>query len=153
MNHRYFLNFFVAAVVVVADFIFTLSVCFLGAYVQNNHSHWSYTFIFAKKSALFFVKLTDFFIPLQEEQPKDVFRLDQATVHREDTGVLQLKFTQKEVQGIIKWKVYGVFFQQTIKTADSTKTFLSGTVALHFLALRIRRKLVKEEMLSSELQR
>lgn len=95
MNHRYFLNFFVAAVVVVADFIFTLSVCFLGAYVQNIHSHWSYTFIF-------FVKLTDYFIPLQEEQPKDVFRLDQATVHREDTGVLQLKFTQKEVQGIIK---------------------------------------------------
>ena len=33
----------------------------------------------------------------KEEQPKDVFRLDQATVHRGDSGVLQLKFTQKQV--------------------------------------------------------
>ena len=33
----------------------------------------------------------------QEEQPKEVFRLDQATVHRGDSGVLQLKFTPKQV--------------------------------------------------------
>ena len=31
-----------------------------------------------------------------------MFRLDQATIHREDTGLLRLKFTQKEVQGITR---------------------------------------------------
>lgn len=36
---------------------------------------------------------------LQEELPKDVFRLDQATINEEQNRTLQLRFTQKEVRG------------------------------------------------------
>lgn len=38
------------------------------------------------------------FCLLQEELPKDVFRLDQATINEEENRILQLRFTQKEVR-------------------------------------------------------
>ncbi|XP_078372345.1 uncharacterized protein LOC144656011 isoform X2 [Oculina patagonica] len=38
----------------------------------------------------------------KEDQPREVLRLDQATVNKEDSGVLQLKFTQKEISYYIK---------------------------------------------------